>query len=79
MAGKQDKKGRKLGRTRDKCKRYRDRMTRETNKAERFFRHIRKFPQDVGTVNAFKAFQKKNPGVGNKIANRLASRGVSVG
>ncbi len=71
-------KSEKAGRRTAKCKRYRDRMSREHNKAAKFVRHIRKFPQDVGTVKAFKAFVKKNPTIGRKAANKLDSLGVAT-
>ena len=49
MAHKQKSGGgaRKIGRTADKCKHYRSRMTREKNKERKLKKHIERQPKDL--------------------------------
>ena len=50
--GKDGKKGRKIGRDENKCRRYRAEGRRERNLARKLRRHVRVFPDDVQAFEA---------------------------
>ena len=47
-------KGKKIGRNKDWCRRYRDMGTREDNKMRRISKHLEKHPNDVTAQGAYR-------------------------